>query len=413
MGKIGPDIPKPTPEPRPDTEQRPMDMNETFIQDKRAVRPKQPTESQPLTTHNRFETLNTNSEDDSTHTDTQNTRKPPPIIADIEIKDANTLRTLTGHFTQHITMKYNNKTLKIQTHTREAYDHVMNKLNQHNIKYHTYATERNNIDKRTLKGLPHTIKETEIQTELQNLNYPIEHVRQLKRTTVQNDVRTQTPLPIWILTFKKTDTLTDDIENLDTLFNVKIKIERYKGLTGITQCYRCQEFGHRAQYCRKTEKCVRCSGEHKVTSCNRNTPLKCANCNGEHPASYRQCPKYTKHTETQTQTQRPTTNPRQIPIRQNTRPAWGSTNTQTPTQNTLDPTQFPPLPQRDGHPQGTTPTSDTTNTLQELLTMLTNSNVTQHIQTILNIVKQIIQTPGLLTTILNLLTTFTQTQNGP
>mgnify|MGYP007063907773 CR=1 FL=1 len=51
-------------------------------------------------------------------------------------------------------MKYTNKTLKIDWHTKEAYEHVLHKLNQENIKYHTYASEKNNIDKRKLNGLP-------------------------------------------------------------------------------------------------------------------------------------------------------------------------------------------------------------------------------------------------------------------
>ena len=413
MGKIGPDKPKMTNPTSTDTEDSDSDMDQ-YTTDKRAVRPKTPSQPTPTHTQNRYETLTSlDTEAGSSHTHPTHTRKPPPIIAEIQINNAGTLKTLAGKYTQDIRMRYTNNTLKIHAENREAYEYVINKLNNGNIKYHTYATERTNIHKRTLKGLPNTITETEIKMELENLNLPIENVRQLKRTHVENNTRTQTPLPIWILTFTKTEHLQEQINNTDSLFNVKIKFEQYKGLTGVTQCYRCQEFGHRAQYCHKTEKCVRCSGAHKVSNCSHTTKLKCANCNGDHPASYRQCPKYITQTESQvhTQTQKPQI-PRQIPIKPHT---WGNTHTQTQNQNKTDQEQFPALPHRDEHPQGIKPppTKDTTNTLKDLIEMLTRLNITQHLQTILNIITQIAQSPGLLTTILNLLTNLTQTQHGP
>ena len=323
MGKIGPDNPKSTNPPPTDSQDNDMDQ---YTTDKRAVRPKTPNQPSPTHTHNKYEILNSvDTEAGSSQSHSTHTRKPPPIIAEMQINNAATLKTLTGKYTQYITMKYTNNTLKIHAENREAYEYVINKLNQTNIKYHTYATEKSNIQKRTLKGLPNTITDTEVKTELEELNLPIVHVRQLKRTQVQNNTRTQTPLPIWILTFTKTEHLQEQLENTHSLFNVKIKIEEYKGLTGITQCYRCQEFGHRAQYCHKTEKCVRCSGPHKVSNCSQSTKLKCANCNGDHPASYRQCPKYITQTESHvpTQRQKPQT-PRQIPIKQHT---WGNTHT--------------------------------------------------------------------------------------
>ena len=411
MGKLGPDPPKRTNVSLIDTNDTDMDQ---YTLDKRAVRPKTLSQPTPTHTQNRYETLNTldtpDTEAGGSQSHTNHTRKPPPIIAEIQINNAETLKTLTGKHTQHINMKYTNNTLKIQSDNIEAYEYVLNKLNQGNIKYHTYATEKSNIQKRTLKGLPYTITENEVKTELENLNLPIVHVRQLKRTQVENNIRTQTPLPIWILTFTKTEDLQEQIEYTHSLFNVKIKIEQYKGLTGITQCYRCQEFGHRAQYCHKTEKCVRCSGAHKVSNCNQTTTLKCANCNGDHPASYRQCPKYMTQTKPQqtTQTQKPQT-PRQIPIKPHT---WGNTHTQTQNQ-TIDQAQFPPLPQRDVRPQETTPTKDSTNTLKDFIEMLSHLNITQHLQSILNIITLIAQSPELLTTIINFLTNLTQTQHGP
>ena len=34
------------------------------------------------------------------------------------------------------------------------------------------------------------------------------------------------------------------------------------------QCYKCQEFGHKANNCRGVQTCPRCSGDHEAKECN-------------------------------------------------------------------------------------------------------------------------------------------------
>jgi hypothetical protein len=57
------------------------------------------------------------------------------------------------------------------------------------------------------------------------------------------------------------------------------------------QCYNCQEFGHKAAYCRSRTPCVICSGAHSSKDCpNKNsTSAKCADCQRKHTASYGGC----------------------------------------------------------------------------------------------------------------------------
>lgn len=65
-----------------------------------------------------------------------------------------------------------------------------------------------------------------------------------------------------------------------------------RNITGPLQCFHCQQFGHKAQFCSLQEKCVKCAGSHNTEDCKKppTTPPKCVNCQGEHPANYRQCP---------------------------------------------------------------------------------------------------------------------------
>ena len=80
--------------------------------------------------------------------------------------------------------------------------------------------------------------------------------------------------------------------------------KRFKVSTYIPEpvrCYRCQQFGHKAQFCRANQiKCSICSGPHETKACTIQTThrqdktAKCPNCKGPHPASYRGCPAF-KH----------------------------------------------------------------------------------------------------------------------
>jgi hypothetical protein len=91
--------------------------------------------------------------------------------------------------------------------------------------------------------------------------------------------------------------------NINTIFNIKylgnqaIKWEKLKK-DGISQCTKCQRFGHSSANCNMLPRCVKCGKEHLAKECNIqiNSPreeLFCILCKEKgHPASYRQCPKY-------------------------------------------------------------------------------------------------------------------------
>jgi len=55
--------------------------------------------------------------------------------------------------------------------------------------------------------------------------------------------------------------------------------------------------------CFKKSRCVKCPQSHLTSECikSSDTPAKCSNCSGNHPASYSQCPAYTKFLAKRTQ----------------------------------------------------------------------------------------------------------------
>ena len=65
----------------------------------------------------------------------------------------------------------------------------------------------------------------------------------------------------------------------------------------VTQCFRCQSFGHVAKHCKGPMKCVNCGRiGHKKTDCRASRP-RCANCSEPHKSWSKQCPHYLKEVE--------------------------------------------------------------------------------------------------------------------
>ena len=74
------------------------------------------------------------------------------------------------------------------------------------------------------------------------------------------------------------------------------KVEEFRALISVQQCYNCQNFGRSAKNCRAKIKCVIC-GEghsHKGFPNREKKQPKCANCKGPHVANYKGCPAYKK-----------------------------------------------------------------------------------------------------------------------
>ncbi|GJQ85884.1 hypothetical protein Trydic_g15340 [Trypoxylus dichotomus] len=74
--------------------------------------------------------------------------------------------------------------------------------------------------------------------------------------------------------------------------NVTIESKRVKK-DQVTQCHRCQLYGHGQRNCHAAAVCVKCAGPHQTAECTkpRDVPAKCALCTGPHTASYKGCPK--------------------------------------------------------------------------------------------------------------------------
>lgn len=77
---------------------------------------------------------------------------------------------------------------------------------------------------------------------------------------------------------------------------------RVKDYNPVVRCYKCQQYGHVAKYCRNKSVCSHCAENHDIKECkNKNRPAKCSNCimakrAADHQLNDSKCPEYIRAT---------------------------------------------------------------------------------------------------------------------
>ncbi|GIY88012.1 nucleic-acid-binding protein from transposon X-element [Caerostris darwini] len=190
-----------------------------------------------------------------------------------------------------ITCKLTAQYLKLEPDTESLHATITRYLDATNVHYYIITPKGLRPVKAVLRGLPISYDLEVIKTELTDLNFQVINIYQLKKRD-----QARTPMPLFQIQLAPTENV-EDIWQLDSLLFTKITVEKYNNKGGISQCHRCQLFGHSSINCKLPIKCVKCAGHHLTKDCtittHTDTPV-CANCQGSHPASYRGCPKFPK-----------------------------------------------------------------------------------------------------------------------
>lgn len=82
------------------------------------------------------------------------------------------------------------------------------------------------------------------------------------------------------------------------LSHAKVRWEWYRSTKRLTQCRRCQRWGHAASSClARNPSCLKCAQAHETRNCTKSpdVPAVCANCRQDHPANYNGCEAYIKY----------------------------------------------------------------------------------------------------------------------
>ena len=119
----------------------------------------------------------------------------------------------------------------------------------------------NNTTKYCLKGLPIQTEVKEIQTAFSDKEIHISNVRRMTKLTLENET-----------IFAQSHTSM----GIDWYSPLQDKNRGFKQRQTVTQCLRCQAFGHKAPFCRLIRKCRLCAELHNTRECpNRPTSEMC------------------------------------------------------------------------------------------------------------------------------------------
>lgn len=216
---------------------------------------------------------------------------PPPIIVTSEIPNiSKVLNQLNSALKKPPLLKIGTGTYTFRPQCIEDHKILCDVFTNVGLEFHSFADKHEKSPKMVVKGLPDLPTE-EIISFLQKKGIPIDNC--IKMKTRKGSTQSH---PFYIIMLKP-GSKSGNVYKLRYILNVKVKIDKYKNPSGITQCHRCQGFGHGTTYCNHTPKCVKCGQDHLTKTCTKTKEEKavCANCQGQHTANYRQCPKYLEH----------------------------------------------------------------------------------------------------------------------
>lgn len=239
-----------------------------------------------------------NTETDTNTHKTQNNNKLPPI----NIFNQNASLIVTA-ITKKLDIKnfyikqINNSKHAIHASNIKDYSDIKKLLEELEVPYFTYTPKEVRNQTFLLKGLNVEEKEEDILSELTEITSEAVTIAKVSKFNTKKSNENSKPLPFFIISI----TSNSPAKELLSVKKINYQVVRWEKInkTDITQCYRCQRFGHTAANCHLDFRCVKCGQGHGPGECqllpqgNDRDKLHCAQCgqNG-HPASYRGCPKH-------------------------------------------------------------------------------------------------------------------------
>lgn len=239
----------------------------------------------------------------STEITTKKSTKPKPIVVHglpkNHVQYTNDVKDVVKN---KFHLKYLGDKVKIFTEDLEDFNNLKESLVKKGTQFHTYSLSSEKKMMAVLKGVQR-MNEAEVLDAIKIVNPKVVSVKLLNKTNLY--------YPKFKVAFES-DVTFNEIQSIRGVSGIKVYWEKYKARKGVTQCYRCQKFGHAANNCNLKIACRRCAGNHLSTECLSpdGTNPKCANCGDTHQADFRECSVYLKaNSKTVKQTRKIVTSP--------------------------------------------------------------------------------------------------------
>jgi hypothetical protein len=162
------------------------------------------------------------------------------------------------------------------------------------VKYHTYRLHEDKPYTVFIRGLHPSTDIDEITSKLALAGHTVVNIINVLQTKTRVDDKTViSKRPLFKVDLKIRDN-NRTVYDINTFCYYSVTVETPRKANTLPQCKRCLDIGHSANYCTKTQKCVRCGDRHNIKDCKypKSSPSRCANCKGNHTANYKGCPYY-------------------------------------------------------------------------------------------------------------------------
>ena len=170
-------------------------------------------------------------------------RTMPPIILTKEIDDySKFIQTLKTFIKNEPRIFYSKYKLTIITDSQADFDIVKRELEIAEVPFHTYPEKQYKPKKHVANGLPDVPTE-EIIADLDKKGIKCQRVITLKKRDEASEGS-----PIYLIDFPN-NTDMKAVRNFRYLCYVRVYWENYNKRRKATQCFKCQRFGHTAEYC--------------------------------------------------------------------------------------------------------------------------------------------------------------------
>lgn len=218
------------------------------------------------------------------------TKPMPPIIITQGLKQPKeTHQKIQSWVNNAIYFKIKAGNTEIITSTVDDHTTIQSRLKEVQIEFITSAPPNTQNKRMVLKGIDKNYSIDDIITNLRGQGLNIIKAEQLlsKKTGTSSD---RNPCAVW---FSPDTNIAFVTRNIKYCCHYRVQWSKFMQprINRVLQCFRCQSPGHKAQFCGKRYRCVKCIGVHEPGQCPKKEDDKprCVNCQLFHPANYHGC----------------------------------------------------------------------------------------------------------------------------
>lgn len=225
--------------------------------------------------------------------------KPPPIVIHHKTEKSRELvNLLKPEIKKGFEIKYTKNNTNLYIQDTEEYNKILPQIKllaDDEFQFHTYTQKSEKTHAFVLKGLDVGTDTEYLREEFRNQNkIQVIEIYKMKNTN-----------SLFLIVTDNSITEKYLNKNLKVICHTRITWSRHENHKQITQCRRCQQWGHSTSNCSAKVTCLKCSLSHWSRDCtlvkkedeSTHKNIKCPNCEGKHLAFSQECPVYLRRIE--------------------------------------------------------------------------------------------------------------------